>query len=383
MGRECCGGTRREEAQDYGKERHYVPSEEMGDYEEYRKKRAAKKKGPLYPLNEECCYGAPPSALPKPLPGYQRRERKPKVYAGYAISSSCDMHKDKLMENEDLSKSRSQVRRRTPSFSKGSSSPRVTPVRRASTLPRERSNSVRGASPAPSLDSYSGRANNWQNSLRGSSLPREDAPPRRKPSSTPIMRRKERSPERSPEPPVRRSLTPEVIDRSRRSLSSDGQSSARSSSGSTDWGYTSYSSFMNGVRTTSNTNSIQSSHRSSSLSKGSSNIRKGSRNDSFLEEDEMYRPGNVSLNGFKSSSLSKASSNTRKVSRNDSFLGEEMYRPGNVSLGGLKAPVINPWDNMGILGLSSKMYSDTSVKQSSFSASSFFRKDSVTSSYAM
>ena len=40
----------------------------------------------LYPLNEEGEYGPPPSALPPPLPGYQKRERKPKVYASYAIS---------------------------------------------------------------------------------------------------------------------------------------------------------------------------------------------------------------------------------------------------------------------------------------------------------
>ena len=34
-------------------ERHYIPSEDMGDYEEYKKKKGPKKSGPLYPLNEE------------------------------------------------------------------------------------------------------------------------------------------------------------------------------------------------------------------------------------------------------------------------------------------------------------------------------------------
>ena len=67
-------------------DRKYIPSEDMGDYEEYRKKRKPKKTGPLYPLDEEGSYGAPPSALPPPLPGYQKRERKPKVYASYAVS---------------------------------------------------------------------------------------------------------------------------------------------------------------------------------------------------------------------------------------------------------------------------------------------------------
>ena len=34
-------------------ERQYIPSEDMGDYEEYKKKKSPKKSGPLYPLNEE------------------------------------------------------------------------------------------------------------------------------------------------------------------------------------------------------------------------------------------------------------------------------------------------------------------------------------------
>ena len=34
-------------------ERQYIPAEDMGDYEEYRKKKSPKKSGPLYPLNEE------------------------------------------------------------------------------------------------------------------------------------------------------------------------------------------------------------------------------------------------------------------------------------------------------------------------------------------
>ena len=77
MGRQCCGRGSREEpppAQPkvqkvllhslinvfglnihtlYVQERQYIPAEDMGDYEEYKKKKSPKKSGPLYPLNEE------------------------------------------------------------------------------------------------------------------------------------------------------------------------------------------------------------------------------------------------------------------------------------------------------------------------------------------
>ena len=62
----------------------FVTDYQVGEYEAY--KRREKKKGGLYPLNEEGEYGPPPSALPPPLPGYKKRERKPKVYASYAVS---------------------------------------------------------------------------------------------------------------------------------------------------------------------------------------------------------------------------------------------------------------------------------------------------------
>ena len=52
-----------------GDHKKYVPSAEVGEYEQYRNKE--KKKGGLYPLNEEGEYGPPPSALPPPLPGQQ------------------------------------------------------------------------------------------------------------------------------------------------------------------------------------------------------------------------------------------------------------------------------------------------------------------------
>jgi hypothetical protein len=45
-------------------------------------------RGGLFPLDEEGSYGSAPRALPRPLPGYQKRDRKPKVYASYAVSRS-------------------------------------------------------------------------------------------------------------------------------------------------------------------------------------------------------------------------------------------------------------------------------------------------------
>lgn len=306
-----------------------MPSEDMGDYVEYRKKRVVKK-GPLYPLNEEGSYGAPPSPLPKPLPGYQKRERKPKVYSGYAISSDCSMHAEKLEDNMDHSHGKAPVagRRRAPSFSRPTPPrPAPTPARRASTLPR-----ARPAAPARPV----APAQDWQTSLRGASASRELEPRPRAPRPAP------REPEPRPEPGRRpRSVTPER-ERARRSLSSEGPSSARSSTGSADWGYTSYSSFLNGARTASSS-SGQSSHRTPGLA-------------------SRPRKASLAVHSFKESEEQQSS------------------RSGKVSLKALETPIISPWDNMGILGLSSKMYSDTSVtKQNSFSASSFVRKESVTS----
>ena len=177
------------------------------------------------------------------------------MYSGYAVSSDCCMHADKLIQNEQ---SRGQtVRRRSA----------PVPARRASTLPRSYqgargpspapARSVRGPSPAPSVDSYGARPTDWKNSLRGSSVSREDPPRvRRKPSMKRESPPKQPSVERSPTP---RSPTPERRPSpQRRSLSSDGQSH-RSSTGSTDWGYTSYSSFLSGSKTS--TTSLQSSQR--------------------------------------------------------------------------------------------------------------------------
>merc|ERR1719320_451043 len=82
---------------------------------------------------------------------------------------------------------------------------------------------------------------------------------------------------KSPERNTRQSESPEqVLNNGRRSLSSDGMS-ARSSNSSTDWGYTSYSSFTAGRSSSHN------KYSSSSSSKYSSSMR----NTSYEEADEQ------------------------------------------------------------------------------------------------
>ena len=68
--------------------------QDIGEYEEPRRRKSVPEPrrpsgGGLFPLSEEGRYGLPPTRPPpplKPLPGYERRERKPKVYASYAVS---------------------------------------------------------------------------------------------------------------------------------------------------------------------------------------------------------------------------------------------------------------------------------------------------------
>eukprot|EP00092_Neocalanus_flemingeri_P076597 GFUD01095022.1.p1 GENE.GFUD01095022.1~~GFUD01095022.1.p1 ORF type:complete len:351 (+),score=115.36 GFUD01095022.1:43-1053(+) len=336
MGRECCGGrqaSQRSSSQDM--DRKYIPSEDMGDYEEYRKKK--KKTGPLYPLDEEGTYGAPPSALPPPLPGYQKRERKPKVYASYAVSSDCCLHADKLAQNEtDRGKTPPRTPRKKSSPPSHKSLPRSS---RSSSQPKARSSSFRLPSPAPSADSYGSRPN-WKNSLRSSespartyrapSAPRTVAKKTSRAASESVSPNRNRSVSKTPERMTRKSLSPDQsLNTGRRSLSSDGMST-QSTNSSTDWGYTSYSSFT-----------ANKSYQTSSDSKMSSNI-----NTSFEESDEQ--------------------------GHNYPVYDKEYDDGGKMSLGSLKTPEISAWDNMGILGLSSKM----------FSSSSLMRRESV-SSHAM
>jgi len=63
-----------------------IPAANMGEYEPPRER---PEDGGLYPLNAEGTYGrVPKSRNPgrwQELPKYQKREKKPKLYASYAI----------------------------------------------------------------------------------------------------------------------------------------------------------------------------------------------------------------------------------------------------------------------------------------------------------
>ena len=147
---------------------------------------------------------------------------------------------------------------------------------RSSSQSRARSHSVRLPSPAPSIDSYVSRPANWKNSLRSSESParsyRGTSAPRRttrKPSQPPSDSvspnryflllsifiycgtfYRDRYISKSPESKTRQSHSPDPsLPAEHRSLSSDGMST-RSSQSSTDWGYTSYSSFTAGRQST-------------------------------------------------------------------------------------------------------------------------------------
>jgi len=73
-----------------------VPSKEVGEYGVWEGKRT----GPLFPLEEEGQYGpAPVYKTPGKWTGppkYQKREKKPKVYASYNVNSECAFHGHKI-----------------------------------------------------------------------------------------------------------------------------------------------------------------------------------------------------------------------------------------------------------------------------------------------
>ena len=157
---------------------------------------------------------------------------------------------------------------------------------RSYSQPRQRSNSFRQPSPAPSNSGqgYSGRAD-WAGSLRGgdpcNAHQRRCSTPRQRKTSTRSSHRESVSPQRwvrghiriqsfglehficfrnlsvSPE----RAVTPEWQKKAeRRSMSSDGMSQ-RSSQSSTDWGYTSYNNFTASIKGSSNSNSSNNNTR--------------------------------------------------------------------------------------------------------------------------
>merc|ERR1711915_862829 len=137
---------------------------------------------------------------------------------------------------------------------------------------------------------------NWKNSLRSS-----ESPARSQTRSIASGAKSKRSTNSSP-----RELT------EKRSQSSDGKS-FRSSESSTDWGYTSYESF------TARKSHEEERHQRSS----------------FETQNVSYK---------KQKDLGKA----------------EAVQYGEISLRSLKTPEITSWYELGVLGLSSKIYSDTS-----------------------
>merc|ERR1712037_264037 len=67
-----------------------------GEHGRVRPPRERPEDGGLYPLNAEGTYGrVPKNRNPgrwQELPKYQKREKKPKLYASYAISDKCELH---------------------------------------------------------------------------------------------------------------------------------------------------------------------------------------------------------------------------------------------------------------------------------------------------
>jgi len=92
----------------------YLPSVNIG---EYRAGTERPEDGGLYPLEDPGTYGAVPKqkhpgkwSLPQ---AYIPREKKPKTYASYNISSGCALHNKVLRKNNDWSgeSDRGSVRR--------------------------------------------------------------------------------------------------------------------------------------------------------------------------------------------------------------------------------------------------------------------------------
>jgi len=113
-----------------------IPGLEVGEYCEWEDRRGKY----LFPLAEEGSYGPlpqykTPGKWTEPA-GYSKREKKPKVYASYAINSDCAFHGPKLDRYE-----REPSPRKTP--------PRSTPPRsiiakpkRATSLPPDNMSDV-------------------------------------------------------------------------------------------------------------------------------------------------------------------------------------------------------------------------------------------------
>lgn len=177
---------------------------------------------------------------------------------------------------------------------------------------------------------------------------------------------------------------------------------------STDWGYTNFSTFTANRKSVDNSSSgigvrkVSDDRKSSTASqrKGSSsgrrpssgrdNIsqdRRASANESFREfaggEDYSARNDYSAGRDYSARndySVSVSRDYSGSMSRDNQFgSGSRSASPSKVGLSTLKTPTLTDWDNMGILGLSSKMFNDsTSFKESYVSSSaSSFRRESV------
>jgi len=426
----------------------YIPSQEMGGYEEKRHRK--KSSGVLYPLDEEGSYGRPPSQssrAPPPQPAFPKRERKPKVYASYAVSSDCSMHASKLEKNENTANRRDNPPRGRPNIQRNNSfRTKPSPTRsRDSTTPNTPKNTLRDTS-------YTHNAPRWQESLRGAdnSAPRWQDSLRGRDSVSPstprVQRRCSTQPRRTPREtsssvsPNRSRNISTSPDRQRKMQSPDqrrrrsGDHSGRSSverggprrssverkgprrssvergepRSSTDWGYTNFSTFTANRKSVDNSSSgigvrkVSDDRKSSTASqrKGSSsgrrpssgrdNIsqdRRASANESFREfagGDDYSARNDYSAGRDYSArndySVSVSRDYSGSMSRDNQFgSGSRSASPSKVGLSTLKTPTLTDWDNMGILGLSSKMFNDsTSFKESYVSSSaSSFRRESV------
>jgi len=264
--------------------KQFIPSESMGDYEDMnRRKSAPSKPQHLFPLNEEGTYGRPPAAPAPPTP---KKERKPKIYAGYAIDSSCDLHAKKMAKVEQqVEREREEQRSR-----------------------RRRNSFRRNVSASPSRAS-SRAGSEARESIRDSKSP---------------------DPQQQNGGPVRRKSSVG---------SADGMSSRKSSGGRA------YSS--------------QTHQSSSSSHKRSSSIRE--------EKEEYSYKENRKMSGYSKYAANDALSNG----------------VNGMSLDGLRKPKIDSWDSMGILGLTSKMWNDTSKQQETFMSSTGLTLREETSTYIM
>lgn len=411
----------------------------MGDYEEARGQR--KKSGPLYPLSEEGSYGAPPREKPKPrppLPGYEKRDRKAKVYASYAVSNECSMHSHKLDDNEKAARGRTPPVRKDSSPRKESnprnSVPRQQPSltrqpslsrqnSRRSTMPRQNSMSRRSEEKPSSVirEPYQGQKPvSWKDSLRG--LSRDSVSPTPRPQRRPSMNRPKPKPRQESESvsPVRRARTISSSPDRRRQSSSPGHQSGGGDKTSADWGYTDFASFINrrssqfsqgsSSRKTSamtDTSSRKTSAMTDRSSMGRQSVSSRDYNSASRDhaKDSMDYGRNYSVSArddfssaerdfsnsmmksrrsgdFSSSNFTSNYSNNG-ITSSSSFSSATYSKAsgGKIGLSTLKTPQITEWDGMGVLGLSSKMFKDSSGHQDGFistSSNSFMRRESVT-----